>query len=170
MRALRVAVVARSTFPLHGLGGLERHVFDLVQYLANAGVDVTLITRPPLPRLPGGRSTDESFDPRVKLIAVPYRTFPGAGRRGTTVIDRSTAYPLFGLRAGGVALDLVREKKIDIVHGLGASVLGYARKRAAKRPVFAVWASGRVCCGPTLRRWPCSRTCRCAPSDEGLLP
>lgn len=132
MRTLRVAVVARSTFPLHGLGGLERHVFDLVQYLANAGVEVTLITRPPSPVTGSNpQSSGESFDPRVKLIAVPYRTFPGAGRRGTTVIDRSTAYPLFGLRAGGVAVDLVREKRIDIVHGLGASVLGYARKRAA---------------------------------------
>lgn len=123
----RVAIVARSTFPLHGLGGLERHVFDLVQFLANAGVGVTLITRP---ASPSARAADDSLDPRVKLIAVPYRTFPGAGRRGTTVIDRSTAYPLFGLRAGGVAWDLVRDKKIDIVHGLGASVLGYARKRA----------------------------------------
>ncbi len=46
------------------------------------------------------------------------------------MIDRSTAYPLFGLRAGGVASNLVRGQKIDIVHGLGASVLGYARKRA----------------------------------------
>jgi glycogen synthase len=125
--SIRVAIVARSVFPLHGLGGLERHVFDLVQYLANAGAQVTLITRP---ASPSARSTDESLDPRVKLIAVPYRTFPGAGRRGTTVIDRSTAYPLFGLRAGGVAWDLVRDKRIDIVHGLGASVLGYARKRA----------------------------------------
>ena len=34
MRALRVAVVARSVFPLHGVGGLERHVYDLVRYLA----------------------------------------------------------------------------------------------------------------------------------------
>lgn len=127
MRTLRVAVVARSTFPLHGLGGLERHVFDLVQYLANAGADVTLITRP---ATPAAKATDESLDPRVRLVIVPYRTFPGAGQRGTTVIDRSTAYPLFGLRAGGVALDLVRERKIDIVHGLGAAVLGYARKRA----------------------------------------
>ncbi len=53
-----------------------------------------------------------------------------AGRRGTTVIDRSTAYPLFGLRAGRLAWELVRDGKIDIVHGLGASVLGYARRRA----------------------------------------
>ena len=40
---------------------------------------------------------------------VPYRTFPFAGRRGTTVIDRSTAYPLFGVRAGRRAFELARD-------------------------------------------------------------
>ena len=123
--ALRVAVVARSVFPLHGLGGLERHVYDLVRYLADAGVETTLITRPPK------TSTGaEPIHPRITLRTVPYRTFPLAGRRGTTVIDRSTAYPLFGLRAGRLAWELVRDGKIDLVHGLGASVLGYARRRA----------------------------------------
>ena len=29
-QALRVAVVARSVYPLHRYGGLERHVYDLV--------------------------------------------------------------------------------------------------------------------------------------------
>ncbi len=122
---LRVAVVARTTFPLHGRGGLERHVYDLVQYLANAGVEVTLITRPA-----ARGAVDQQLDPRITVITVPYRTFPGAGKRGTTIIDRSTAYPLFGLRAGRVAADLVRKGQIDIVHGLGASVLGYAKRRA----------------------------------------
>ena len=123
--ALRVAVVARSVFPLHGLGGLERHVYDLVRYLADAGVETTLITRTPKP------AQDAAvIHPGITLRTVPYRTFPGAGRRGTTVIDRSTAYPLFGLRAGRLAWELVRDGKIDIVHGLGASVLGYARRRA----------------------------------------
>ena len=61
---------------------------------------------------------------------VPYHTFPLAGRRGTTVIDRSTAYPLFGERAGRVAWDLAERGAVDLVHGFGASVLGYARKRA----------------------------------------
>ncbi len=67
--------------------------------------------------------------PRVRVEVVPYRTFPLAGRRGTTVLDRSTAYPLFGLRAGRRALELVTSGNADIVHGLGASVLGYARAR-----------------------------------------
>src|SRR4051794_22300500 len=43
------------------------------------------------------------------------------GRRGTTVIDRSTAYPIFGLRAGRRALALVEAGRADLVHGLGAS-------------------------------------------------
>ena len=123
--ALRVAVVARSVYPLHGVGGLERHVYDLVRYLADAGVDTTLITRTPKVRPP-----DDAIHPRVTLRTVPYRTFPLAGKRGTTVIDRSTAYPLFGLRAGRLASQLVHDGHIDIVHGLGASVLGYARRRA----------------------------------------
>ena len=122
-RARHVAVVARSVFPLHGLGGLERSVYDLIRYLAGAGVRVTLITRPPARGNPG---LDE---PAITTMVVPYRTFPFAGRRGTTVIDRSTAYPLFGERAGRLAWTLVRDQQIDIVHGFGASVLGYARRR-----------------------------------------
>ena len=64
---------------------------------------------------------------------VPYRTFPFAGRRGTTVLDRSTAYPLFGERAGRAAWDLVERGAVDLVHGFGASVLGYARRRRGAR-------------------------------------
>ena len=123
---LRVAVVARSVFPLHGVGGLERHVYDLLRYLADAGVETTLITR----TVSGAyRSEPSAIHPRVTVRTVPYRTFPLAGRRGTTVIDRSTAYPLFGERAGRLAWELVRDGSVDVVHGLGASVLGYARRR-----------------------------------------
>jgi glycosyltransferase involved in cell wall biosynthesis len=129
---MKVAVVARSVFPLHGYGGLERHVYDLVRALGDRDVDVTLITRDP---------TDAGHDPSaihpgVRVEFVPYRTFPLAGRRGTTVLDRSTAYPMFGLRAGRRALDLVSAGRVQLVHGLGASVLGYARaRRRASAPL-----------------------------------
>ncbi len=122
---MRVAVVARSVFPLHGLGGLERSVYDLVRYLVRANVGVSLITRTPLPG-----STTAVVHPDVQATFVPYRTFPLAGRRGTTVLDRSTAYPLFGERAGRAAADLAQRREVDLVHGFGASVLGYARRRA----------------------------------------
>ena len=138
-RPLRVAVVSRSVFPLHGFGGLERHVFDLVRHLANAGVQVTLITKaPPVPSTPidtarGMVGHASRIHPAISLRFVPYRTFPYAGRRWTTVLDRSTAYPIFGLRAGRLAWELVQRGDVDIVHGLGASVLGYARRRARSR-------------------------------------
>jgi len=131
---IQIALVARAVHPLHGYGGLERHVYDLARALADRDVAVTLITPPP--------ANDADWDPsaiheNVRAEFVPYRTFPLAGRRGTTVIDRSTAYPVFGLKAGRRALDLVRSGRADIVHGLGASVLGYARLRgraASGRP------------------------------------
>ena len=42
---IRVAVVARAVFPLHGLGGLERSVYDLRALSRRRGVEATLITR-----------------------------------------------------------------------------------------------------------------------------
>jgi len=119
-----VVITARAVYPLHGLGGLERSVFDLARHLTREGVSVTLITRTPKTK------DTEAIDPRVSLVFVPYRTFPLAGRRGTTILDRSTAYPRFGVRAGALAADLVSRGEVDIVHGFGASVLGYARRRA----------------------------------------
>ncbi|MBA2603277.1 MAG: glycosyltransferase family 4 protein [Acidobacteria bacterium] len=139
---VRVAVIARAVAPLHGVGGgLERSVHDLVRYLSSHDVHVTLITRPPttpgnpgpsVPNAAGGVLQTQAgsvIDPRIRTIIVPYRTFPFAGRRGTTVIDRSTAYPLFGMRAGYVAWQLARSGRVDLVHAFGASALGYARKR-----------------------------------------
>ena len=122
---MKVAVIARSVFPLHGYGGLERHVYDLVRALIERGVAVTLISPPP--NEPGAGA--DAVHPRLTAEFVPYRTFPLAGRRGTTVIDRSTAYPMWGMRAGRRALELVQAGRADLVHGFGASVLGYARAR-----------------------------------------
>jgi glycogen(starch) synthase len=132
--ALRVALLTRAVHPLHGVGGLERHVYDLVHHLARRGLAVTLITQPPtapgVAVAPGDVSaTFAAPAGRVRLVTVPYVTFPGAGRRGTTVIDRATAYPVFGWRAGRVAVALAHRGDVDVVHALGASGLGYALAR-----------------------------------------
>lgn len=117
-------MLARAVAPLHGVGGLERHVLDLVRHLTRRGVLVSLVTKPP--RRDAAVSLDSGLGtPHF----VPYLTFPFAGRRGTTVLDRSSAYPLFGWRAGRVAARMVRSGGVHIVHGLGASAWGYAEAR-----------------------------------------
>jgi len=123
---LRVAVLTRAVTPLHGVGGLERSTYDLVQHLLERGARVELFTRPPTTREPWAHAG-------LTCHFVPYRTFPGAGRRGTTILDRSTAYPVFGYRLGRAAAALAAAGQLDVVYGLGASTLGYAaaRRRAA---------------------------------------
>lgn len=120
---LRVAVVSRAIAPLHGVGGLERSVHDLVLQLSRRGVAVTVITPPPHP-------TARAVEWPVTFRHVRYRSFPGANRPGTTILDRDTAYPLFGWRAGRLAQSLVARGMIDVVHGFGASVFGYALARS----------------------------------------
>jgi glycosyltransferase involved in cell wall biosynthesis len=148
---MRIAILTRACYPLHGHGGLERHVFDLVRHLVARDTRVTLVT-PPDRKTPaqagltsGATSVADTEsvarrvleDPRCVRHVVPYRTFPFAGRRGTTVIDRSTAYPLFGRRAGRLVAALVARGDIDLVYGLGAAALGYAqaRRRGAVAPL-----------------------------------
>jgi glycosyltransferase involved in cell wall biosynthesis len=122
-----MAITARSVYPIHGVGGLERHIHDLVRYLVGIGVRVHVITRPPVHIAP--RDVPTLASDLIDWSFVPYRSFPFAGRRGTTVIDRSTAYPIFGLRAGARAARLAAAGEVDVVYGHGASVLGYARAR-----------------------------------------
>ena len=133
-RPLRVAVVSRAVMPLHGVGGLERSVRDLVRHLARRGVRVTLITPPP--SVEAEITPPDLQSPLIALQHVPYVTFPLANRRGTTILDRSTAYLLFGMRAGRAALDLVKRGDVDIVHGFGAAALGYAVARAGAGAPF----------------------------------
>jgi glycogen synthase len=126
-RPLHVAVVARAVLPLHGHGGLERSVRDLVTHLARRGVGVTLIVPPPTVR---HDAREDPFSlPNLTVRHVSYITFPLANRKGTTILDRSTSYLLYGLRAGRLAKQLASSGAADVIHVFGASGLG-----AASRP------------------------------------
>jgi glycosyltransferase involved in cell wall biosynthesis len=133
-RPLSVAVVARAVMPLHGVGGLERAVHDLVRHVAARGVDVTLIVPPPAP-IVHESSADPFASPRIHVRHVSYLTFPFANRRGTTVLDRSTSYLVYGWRAGRMALAMAREGRVDVIHSHGASALGSAVRSRGGAPL-----------------------------------
>ena len=136
---LRIVLLSRAVAPWHGVGGLERHVADMTRHFVRHGVRVTLVTPPPAPHVEAEEAAvlpgldDAVADGRLETRFVPYVTFPFAGRRGTTILDRVTAYPIFGRRAGRVAQRLVEGGGVQIVHGHGASALGYARARKQDR-------------------------------------
>ena len=110
-RPCGVVVLGRSFYGLHGVGGLERHLYDLVRHHLAEGWHVTVVTR--TPREPAG------VDParwRVlsriirRVTSVSWTTARSRSRAaaGTTILDRSTAYPWFGRRAGRLAAEIGR--------------------------------------------------------------
>jgi glycosyltransferase involved in cell wall biosynthesis len=175
-------VLARVVYPLHGYGGLQRHVYDLVRHLLVRGAHVTLITQPPARDRPQDPEADATLrHERLTLTIVSYRTFPFANRRGTTILDRSTAYLVFGRRAGRVAARLSESGRVDIVHGHGASALGYALARGTPsgRAPFVFNPHGMEEFGATsparvsLKRiayWPLRRAViRCAQAADRVI-
>ncbi len=122
-RPLSVAVVARAVMPLHGVGGLERSVHDLVRHLAARGVEVTLIVPPPVTC--SGRRTPTRSPHRTSISA----TFPTCRSRSPIVVERRCwiAARRTCCTAGAPAAwrdSLANSGGVDLVHGFGASVLG----------------------------------------------
>ena len=117
---MKVALLSRAVFPLHGYGGLERHVAGLEKYLRLEGCDVTLYTAPPA----SGSGTW-----REHTVFVPYRMIPWPRGRGFTILDRDTNYLVWSLRA---ARRLLSEKRADIVQADGGAGFGYALLAGAK--------------------------------------
>jgi len=127
---MRVALVSRAVFPLHGYGGLERHVAALEKYLRLEGCDVTLYTKPPS----SGAGTA-----RERTVFVPYRMIPWPRRKGFAILDRDSNYLAWSLRA---ARRLLANERADVVQADGGAGFGYAFLARAKSPPLILHPHG----------------------------
>lgn len=129
---IRVLMLARAVFPLHGFGGIERHVFHLSTHLARQGVGVSLVVGEP----PGGGSEQTGLrriidaarlaDGHLELAYLRYdRTSPTL--RPNSIVGRQINYPIFSLAEGRLARRLAPD--IDIIHTQGLCALGVAVER-----------------------------------------
>lgn len=112
---MKVALLSRAVFPLHGYGGLERHVGSLKRHLGRSGCEVKVFTAPPKRILSEPR--DESY------TFVSYRALPWPQSRGFVVLDRNTNYLIWSVRA---ARELLRSFEPDIVQADAGAGFGYA--------------------------------------------
>ncbi|HWQ14795.1 MAG TPA: glycosyltransferase family 4 protein [Roseiflexaceae bacterium] len=138
-RPIRVAMLARAVFPLHGFGGIERHVFHLTTHLARLGARVTLYVQEP-----DRRQQTEDREPKTQVLGPPSGGNPYAGAlpglervitlrydytspvlRPNAILGRQINYPLYTWRLGLAAAREARRGAYDVVHAQGLCALGY---------------------------------------------
>lgn len=122
----RVAMLARAVFPLHGYGGIERHVFHLVTHLTRLGAAVTLfIQESAVQRRDATDAATRAITTglaRVVYLRYDY-TSPLLPPNG--ILGRQINYPRYSWQLGQVAADAVRRGLFDIVHSQGLCATGY---------------------------------------------
>ncbi len=128
---MRVAMLARVVFPLHGYGGIERHVFHLVTHLTRLGAAVTLYVQ----EVDQARHTADDEAARAvtaDLHAVRYLrydyTSPVLPPNG--VVGRQINYPWYSWQLGRAAAADARRGMYDVVHSQGLCAVGYGFIRA----------------------------------------
>lgn len=125
-RPVRVAMLARVVFPLHGYGGIERHVFHLVTHLTRLGAEVTLFVQ----AIDAARKTMDDAAARAVLHGLHALVFlrydytsPALPPNG--VLGRQINYPWYTWQLGRAAAHHARRGAYDVVHSQGLCAAGY---------------------------------------------
>ncbi|MCL5958122.1 MAG: glycosyltransferase family 4 protein [Chloroflexi bacterium] len=129
---MRVAVLTRAIYPLHGYGGLERHAYHLCLHLARQGVEVELFTQP----AQGPISDLLAFHGLQESVRSHFQTYPRFLFRTNSVPDRAVNYPRFSWNMGQAVRESISREPIDVVHAQGLCAFGYAWQRR--------WGSARA--------------------------
>ncbi len=139
--APRALMLARAVFPLHGFGGIERHVFHLCTHLVRLGVDMTLVVGRPADapsdreaaaRILAAAGLPEAASFRVRQLRYDL-TSPAL--RPNSILGRQINYPIFSLREARLARGLIQEGAIDVVHAQGLCAWGYGLVRGLDRGI-----------------------------------
>lgn len=122
-------MLARVVFPLHGFGGIERHVFHLVTHLARLGVRVTLYVQPGTgdhspDRRPSRVLRPESM-PGVEQIVFLRYDYTSPVLRPNSIAGRQINYPWYSWQLGHTAAAAARHGDYDVVHAQGLCAFGY---------------------------------------------
>lgn len=132
-RPIRAAMLARVVYPLHGFGGIERHVFHLVTHLARLGVNVRLYVQQPLSD-PDALPTDqhaawEQLRASVSSCVFQRYDYTTPLLRPNSIIGRQINYPWYTWQLGLAAARAARRGEVDLIHSQGLCAAGYGAIR-----------------------------------------
>lgn len=136
-------MLARVVFPLHGFGGIERHVFHLVTHLARLGARVTLYVQHPTAEDAGLKIEDRAvaldspssilhpeFLPGVEKVTFLRYDYTSPLLRPNSIAGRQINYPWYTWQLGRLVAAAARRGEYDVVHAQGLCAAGYGAIRA----------------------------------------
>lgn len=121
-------MLARVVFPLHGFGGIERHVFHLVTHLARLGVRVTLYVQEEARGLRlevSDFAAATSLKSQVSSLTFLRYDFTSPYLRPNSILGRQINYPWYAWQLGRMVAAAARRGAYDIVHAQGLCAAGY---------------------------------------------
>ena len=135
-------MLARVVFPLHGFGGIERHVFHLVTHLARLGARVTLYVQHPTAEDAGLKIEDRAvaldspssilhpeFLPGVEKVTFLRYDYTSPLLRPNSIAGRQINYPWYTWQLGRLVAAAARRGEYDVVHAQGLCAAGYGAIR-----------------------------------------
>jgi glycosyltransferase involved in cell wall biosynthesis len=116
---MKVVMVSRAVWGLHGFGGMERYVYFLSKYLAKNGCEVEIITAPP---------TQTAISVRKEDFEVKEITFlpPRIDKRFSNPIQ----YWLFVRNCA----KYLKNVEFDVLHAHGMTAYHYLKRTRNRRP------------------------------------
>lgn len=126
---IRVLMLARAVYPLHGFGGIERHVFHLVTHLARQQVSVALVVGTPAGATDAAQGLQQILAAArldTGLLSLDYARYDRTSPllRPNSILGRQINYPLFALHEGQLAWQRIAAGQIDVIHSQGLCALG----------------------------------------------
>src|SRR5262245_20154162 len=109
---MKLAIVTRAIYGLHGYGGMERHCRDWIHAMVKQGCQVHVVTIPP-----HNSDSLSEYSRSVSFYFVP-------GVQARSALHRITSYPQWVYKAGEILHNIDRSEQLDAVYAHGLSVAG----------------------------------------------
>ena len=107
---MKLVIVSRAIYPLHGYGGMERHCHDWILTMAELGCTINVITLTP-------DHEYSEFPNSVRFHFIP-------GKSARKVLDRVTKYPKWVDDVRSFLSQLLQEESVDAIYANGLAVAG----------------------------------------------
>ncbi|RRR69200.1 MAG: glycosyltransferase family 1 protein [Candidatus Viridilinea halotolerans] len=124
--APRVAMLARAVFPLHGYGGIERHVFHLVTHLTRLGAQVTLfVQNTSAERRTATDAATQAITQGIERVIYLRYDYTSPLLPPNGIVGRQINYPWYTWELGRTVATLARRGEFDVIHSQGLCATGY---------------------------------------------